>query len=159
MWANLGRIVKNICKYESDVLYLWKQNNRDMNRVIKFRGLRTDGKGWVYGWYRQWFNSSNGKTIHIISDDYSNTTEVITETVGQFTGLTDKNGKKIYEGDILNSSSYHRKWIVDFTHGDGLKLSIKYDDDIEINGIMQTHENWSYNKVKSSEVTGNIHQQ
>jgi uncharacterized phage protein (TIGR01671 family) len=73
-----------------------------MNREIKFRGLRTDGKGWVYGYY---VYRPDGK--HLIYwqpfDEASQNTyhEVLPETVGQFTGLLDKNGKEIFEGDVV----------------------------------------------------------
>lgn len=62
-------------------------------RQIKFRGLRTDGKGWVYG------DLLCNWTIHqILSEDDGNEYKVIPESVGQFTGLHDKNGVEIYEG-------------------------------------------------------------
>lgn len=67
-------------------------------REIKFRGLRTNGKGWVYGDLNQ-HDIHNGTSIR---ENGCIINAVIPESVGQFTGLKDKNGKEIFEGDICN---------------------------------------------------------
>jgi len=70
-----------------------------MNRPIKFRGKRTDNGEWAYGYYIVQPTHS-GEDGHIISIGL-NAYFVDPETVGQYTGLTDRNGKEVYEGDIV----------------------------------------------------------
>ena len=107
-------------------------------RDILFRGKSVSNNEWVEGYYEFSYMYDSLRECHRIiwADKPTRTnflSEVIPETVGQYTGLTDKNDKKIFEGDIL-SSSWGYKGVVEFDQITYAKLECLFNEDCEIIG-------------------------
>lgn len=150
-------------------------------RKILFRGKRKDNGEWVEGHYVRYGYTGKEKDYIVpvyASDLYAlYAVEVIPETVGQYTGLTDKNGTKIFEGDIIRYADYDeyrcyiesldcaernenmdfcQMWTVDEIVY-GIKIGYPAFDlnshDFESNGLSVLNESGQY----YYEVIGNIH--
>lgn len=123
-------------------------------REIKFRGKRLDNGEWVYG-------DLHIRTPfpHIHSEIVYGKVNIDLHTVGQFTGLHDKNGKEIYEGDIV-------KWILTMP---GVGVNGGYDEyETEEIGEIQWDAGalylgeycaagFAYDSENCAEIIGNIH--
>jgi uncharacterized phage protein (TIGR01671 family) len=116
-------------------------------REILFRGKRVSNGEWVVGYLiHDEFCNTQTPYIGYLTIDGCNVADVIPETVGQYTGLTDKNGKKIFEGDIVNI--YYPETIVENTVIKYIGASF-YGDRFD--------DTWELDDYYQLEIIGNIH--
>ena len=114
-------------------------------REILFRGKRTDCGEWVTD-SETYIKDGDGIWL---SDENLNVVTVIPETVGQYTGLTDKNGVKIFEGDIVERVSDGERAVISW-----LKYSACFG--LSFGGWCCGFDNYDDNLPSDFEVIGNI---
>lgn len=123
-------------------------------REILFKGKRIDNGEWVVGQYVNTCYPGNGKeTGHFIVVYPNEYHEIYTSTLCQFTGLCDKNGKKIWENDICDRKEKYPE-VVKMTNGDWtLDYSYAIGRDY---GNSYCNLGFYVNERKCVEVIGNI---
>ena len=127
-------------------------------REIIFRGKRLDNGEWVEGNFVKGCIDDFAYIVEFGNKDLCrNYVEVIPETVGQYTGLIDKNGKKIFEGDIFSRLD---------SAMDGIPRIVRWDEEHMEFKCPLVKKHWAFGKSNCSlwlmkyediEVIGNIH--
>lgn len=139
-------------------------NKKNMNREILFRGKLSHSGEWVFGSllkidskYHIVTESDMYEDGHHICQESDTPTWVDPDTVGQFTGMTDKNGVKIFEGDVLDvivfdcfDNDKQHKVVVEWAGTEFMGVDVT-DDDYAWNLY------WLCNQDEEIEVIGNIH--
>lgn len=135
-------------------------------RDIKFRGKRLDSNEWVYGYLCE--NLERQLCIQAITERTIDgfaaphiCYPIDPATIGQFTGLFDKNEQDIYEGDIIDIYDFYSESIGKFEVGYNINNTdypafdlAGYYEDYEVNGLHDMVYNSDYSSYK---VTGSIH--
>ena len=107
-----------------------------MKREILYRGARMEDGKFVYGSlvFVKENDKSENELPHIVisyGPDTFDWFEVDPETVGQYTGIDDREGEKIFEGDIFKIGAENNIYTVRFDYG----CFLAYEDDVQV-GIL-----------------------
>ena len=131
-----------------EILFRGKAINRDKG----YHRTNYKNGDWVYGLITRLYDERFENLPAEMTNMGVSGIEVDYKTIGQFTGFTDKNGKKIFEGDIIKSCEYDDIYFVKYCADDNYPaFDVVPEMNIECNGLSHLHI------VEGIEVIGNIH--
>lgn len=128
-------------------------------REILFRGRRIDGGEWLYGHYVHQYGADMIYLPDGVDREYGfDYYHIDKETVGQYTGLMDRNGKKIFEGDIIKRTERGTVFEVGFDYGafgtvERYPKTLHFTDDV----FAFSDDSYGIMPERDYEIIGNIH--
>ena len=129
-------------------------------KEVLFRGKDIISNNWVYGWYAPIIDDNTGVIIKNLSKGLSSNvpplrfdySKIDPKTLGQFTGIRDTYGIKIFEGDIIKYLEKDYEFIAGYV--------IFKDCSFYIRGLKNKWENYNLHDLKEGtriEIIGNIY--
>ncbi len=128
-----------------------------MNREIEFRGYNPKNRKWLYGYYlvnrgKHYIVRDGIQPPSATPEDF----EVEPKSIGQYTGLEDRNGKRIYIGDFVRFK--YKKVKPDWSYDAPITIKGKVAEDIfGHQAIFETNSRYHIENATHGEVIGNVH--
>jgi uncharacterized phage protein (TIGR01671 family) len=127
-------------------------------REILFRGKRKDNNGkWIYGGLLDHWVGSGEELYFVTKSVFPPFVEMIPETIGQYTGVKDKSGRKIFEGDVVRIVVVYSDCDVIYTGAIRYERGSFWFSGESASGNGYTTCCWHHVSDSDIEIIGNVH--